>query len=190
MKMLPPKSEVPCGTLNMLCKYDKRCPDSAEVAPLLVTGTGASGTLATLAKLEAIGFKLGGEMDGRDGTVAWNSRCDGPLAGRALVNNPAKRLTSFLKKRFHMVFHLVRHPLKTIASYQFFSLNMAVELNIKAWTFIESFSPEVNFRKPGKLARFFLTPHNIPYIHLLFIQMESGNTRSNESCCIGYLGTK
>jgi len=138
-----PQGEHSCKLKTIMCKFDSNCPvKGMKIAPLLVTGVGASGTLATVRKLSAAGLKVTGEdEEGRDANIAWTFRCDGtPEAREYLSLGQRVRGWRLMRQLFLKVAHLVRHPLAVLSSYQHFSANMETKLNKKVWGYIETFT--------------------------------------------------
>lgn len=109
-----------CGPLLLTRKYHPEClPQPSAPVPLLLTSLGGAGTHGAAASLQRAGAAVQHEGLGRGGAVAW----------MYAVNDAALR-TSYpfrailplsergvLSPRFQSVVHLVRHPLRHLASF-------------------------------------------------------------------------
>ena len=174
-----------CQLTAELCKFEPRCANSvvniARVDNFLVTGTGSSGTTWLRQSLRNKGFDvadetwfihIGGQQTleraelnrsaGKDGMVSWPARC-------RYISSEHRRMldesddgfgnvlwTINTQRRFRVIVHWVRHPLKFTASNSFFSnhiqscfsaeKNQVCELNwwrTQIWTYVFSFAPEI-----------------------------------------------
>eukprot|EP00924_Labyrinthula_sp_SR-Ha-C_P010828 augustus_masked-scaffold_35-processed-gene-2.62-mRNA-1 protein AED:1.00 eAED:1.00 QI:0/-1/0/0/-1/1/1/0/384 len=129
-KLLPPKqdpSQTACFILSKSTLYAPHCPPTPaatehpiKVLPLLVTGTGRSGTLFVSDFLSSLGWNISHDNlgPGEHGAVSWpqtfnRNHCRRP-PWNWHVNLEGKR-TGF-DYRFRAVFQLIRSPLKVILS--------------------------------------------------------------------------
>lgn len=118
-KTLPPKSN--CRALNSTLRLAPHCDgyDGDYIYPLLITGTGRSGTRFAAKTLTARGYDVAHDdaRVGRVGAASW------PLAireGAYTLPNFATANAGFRgpapRWRFRRVFHQTRDPLKTVLS--------------------------------------------------------------------------
>ena len=121
-----------CDVLLNTRKYDPRCQTALPqlIYPLLVTGTGGTGSTWLAHMLETRGLSVGHESYGRDVTVSWKHAVSDAYLGelyprvhggewrtKLLPPPEAGRVPDSAKSpRFRCVAHLVRCPLDTIAS--------------------------------------------------------------------------
>ena len=126
-------SDVSCGLCDVLLntrKYDKRCQTALpqRLYPLLVTGTGGTGTNMLVHMLKARGVSTGHEDYGEQATVSWMHGVSDAYLGKAypVVRNQEFKtgilpppmtggVGSADSPRFRFVVHLVRCPLDAIA---------------------------------------------------------------------------
>ena len=97
-----------------------------EERQLLITGCARSGTAYVARVLRDCGLDVGHEKDASFGLVSWPMTVDTP---QRLWGPPSGRY------RFKHIFHQVRHPLKTIASF-----HLANELS---WRYVFKHIPEI-----------------------------------------------
>eukprot|EP01147_Barroeca_monosierra_P004737 gene4737-8653_t len=106
------------------------CKSNGEL-PLLVTGVGRSGTHHMASSLRHRGFDICHEAVCSLGSISWTYAVVDPNAFYPweLARNRIKG------RRFHQIFHLVRHPLRCIAS--------LTTYETLSWRFIEKHTPQV-----------------------------------------------
>ena len=109
-----------CGPLLLTRKHHAECvPQLPAPLPLLLTSLGGAGTHGTAARLQQAGAAVQHEGLGRVGAVAWmyavnDAALRTSYPFRALL---PLRERSLLSPRFRSVVHLVRHPLRHLASF-------------------------------------------------------------------------
>eukprot|EP00054_Salpingoeca_dolichothecata_P015482 m.89290 g.89290 ORF g.89290 m.89290 type:complete len:336 (-) comp21511_c0_seq2:78-1085(-) len=132
-KLAPPppprqvdRNENPCLLSH---KVRQGCPASKTLT-LLVTGTGRSGTHFVSHAFSRLGFDVAHESVGKHGSVSWTYAVVDPR--NEYPWQIGQRLTD---QRYFQVFHVVRHPLKAIASLETF--------HSSSWNFIARHTHEV-----------------------------------------------
>jgi len=112
---------------------------------ILVTGCGRSGTEYIHHIIKALGLHVGHEKMGKNGTVDWHK-------------------ASILKKnhnKYDVIFHQIRHPVKTIASMQV----------TNSWKFISKFIPSISNKEiveKGMLYWYYWNKAVEPYSHFTY----------------------
>lgn len=147
-----------CERENQLCKWNPICTESHGAVSLrefLVTGAGGSGTAWVRASLRAKGLRVADERwqsngqrdeDIFDGAVSWPARCWANAAQQKLLSDSdhghGHTLFSLGPQwRFATVVHLVRHPLRAIASNLFFAENIRTCCPLNSSNSGEAFFP-------------------------------------------------
>jgi hypothetical protein len=110
----PSKESVFCDHVRLGLRYVPSCFDQrpSRLYPLLITGTGRSGTKYTMSVLRSLGYNIShddAKRIGSDGAVAW------PLAVKGRGPYP-KWASKPGKARFRALIHQVRDPLASIPS--------------------------------------------------------------------------
>jgi hypothetical protein len=128
-----------CENLRLGLRYVPSCFDSPppRLYPLLITGTGRSGTKFTVSILRRLGYNVthdDEEQIGSDGTVSW------PLAVGPRASYP-KWATQAGAARFATLVHQVRDPLTSIPS-------RAAHIKPVFESFVSGNCPEMNHMSP------------------------------------------
>ena len=119
----------------------------------MVIPTQSGGTEFIRKSLMPLGWALGGELDGRDGTVGWCTACEGDAKAWKFAKTWMKKGGGLgkLSTRFKWIVHQTREPVAQIRSnLAWCDISDLNEYNMWefVWDYIEHLSPGIPYRDP------------------------------------------